>query len=70
MMWIYEDLIGRKIINIRPMSDDEHNRMGWDKGLILELDNGYVLIPCSDEEGNSGGDLFWGMPFEFFKDEE
>lgn len=70
MSWIYEDLVGKRIVNIRPMSNEEHDRMGWDRGLILELDNGYVLIPASDEEGNSDGDLFWGMPFEFFKDEE
>jgi len=60
------DLIGAKITRVRFMTKDELEAQGWDwEGsdsihpiVALELDNGAVLYPSQDEEGNGGGALF------------
>ena len=37
----------------------EMNGLGWTrKPIVLELDNGTVLYPSSDDEGNEAGSLF------------
>ena len=57
-----ENLIGRTIVNIRPITDDERDAMGWYGSTeILVLDDGTELIPVKDDEGNNGG-VFWHTP--------
>jgi hypothetical protein len=54
-------LIGRKIVCIRPISDKEKELESWDGSgctSVIELDDGTLIYPSSDDEGNSGGTLF------------
>jgi len=57
------DVVGQKIVNIRAMTDEEVESEGWQTNgmsciTVLELENGDVLYPSSDDEGNSGGAIF------------
>jgi hypothetical protein len=57
------ELEGRRIVKVRPMSRDEAAREGWLFGRhgaapVLELDDGTVLYPSRDDEGNGPGALF------------
>jgi len=55
-----KELIGRKIVNVRKLSKDEIELCAWDRTtVVLVLDDGSVLIPSSDEEGNDIGALFY-----------
>jgi len=54
---------GAKIVKIRSMTDAEYSREYWDNDpnnpvYVLELDNGNILFPSRDYEGNGGGALF------------
>jgi len=52
-------LEGRKIKAMRNMTKAELKREGWDgKCICLELDDGTILYPSRDEEGNGPGALF------------
>lgn len=53
-------LVGRKIVNVRYLTDEEQNEeLGWgSKSIVLELDNGLLLYPSADDEGNDAGALF------------
>lgn len=54
-----ELLKGRTIVNVRYMTPEEAERMGWNKRpVILELDNDTNLFPSRDDEGNDGGSMF------------
>ena len=52
-------LLGRKIIGIQWMTDLWQQDMGWDNAAVmLLLDDGTLLWPSSDDEGNNAGALF------------
>ncbi len=55
-------LIGRTIKEMRPMTAAELDAEGWDdhRGNVtaIVLDNGTVLYPSQDDEGNGSGALF------------
>ena len=56
-------MIGAKIVNIRNMTDEEYKDEGWHKSpykdtQVLELDNGCIIYPSKDSEGNDSGVLF------------
>ncbi len=54
-----EDIIGQKIVKVRQMTSIERDREGWYRGtVVIELSNGVLLYPSSDEEGNDAGALF------------
>jgi hypothetical protein len=55
-----ETLIGKVIVNFREMTDAEMEAEGWQgaPGYALVLDDGTVLYPSQDEEGNGPGVLF------------
>lgn len=59
---MFASLIGRKITNIRPITKKERELEGWENWhsatAVIELDNGIILYPSSDDEGNSAGTLF------------
>jgi len=41
------------------MTNEEKDYEGWYRGtIIIELDNGVLLYPSSDEEGNDTGAMF------------
>ena len=51
--------LGRKIVGVRPMTKSELEANGWDGRrtpvTVLQLDDGSILFPMSDEEGNDAG---------------
>ena len=53
---IKKKLVGRKIVDVRYMNDDEQEEFSWmTKGIIIFLDDGSNLMPQSDDEGNDAG---------------
>lgn len=69
---------GRKIVDVRHMTKAEMEREGWDDyrgpATVLVLDNGTILYPSMDEEGNGPGALFGatkdGEAFYVFPEKE
>ncbi len=54
-----DSLVGRCIVAVRPMTKAELAREGNDEGCIaLALDDGTLLYPSQDYEGNAPGALF------------
>jgi hypothetical protein len=55
-----KDIIGKKIVNVRPMTPGEARTTGfYKKPFIFVLNDGSLLIPQSDDEGNDGGAVMW-----------
>lgn len=57
------DLIGRKLTKIRAMTPEEMQKEGWrptrnGAPTALEFDDGTVLYPSADPEGNRPGAMF------------
>lgn len=51
-------LLGRRIAGVRWMTADEQEQLGWDNAaVVLELDNGTLVWPAADDEGNGAGAL-------------
>ena len=58
-------LAGCRIVEVRAMSARELAAEGWDGDEtvpVLVLDNGSILFPSRDEEGNGPGALFGTSP--------
>lgn len=55
----YAALIGRKVIDMRAMYPEEMELFMWhgEPGCVLILDDGGLVIPMADEEGNGPGQL-------------
>jgi hypothetical protein len=56
-----DNIVGSKIIDIRPMTADEMEAEGWQKReipMVLVLSSGTILYPSQDTEGNDAGSLF------------
>jgi hypothetical protein len=52
-------LEGRKIVKVRKLTAAEKKRESWyGDGVAIDLDDGTVIYPSSDEEGNGPGALF------------
>lgn len=50
---------GRKIVSCRYLSPEEAEQMGWShRPVVIQLDDGTLLFPSRDDEGNNGGALF------------
>jgi hypothetical protein len=57
------DIIGIKVAFIRPMTKREHDFEGWkydpkNRAYVIELENGVLLYPASNNEGDGPGALF------------
>ena len=53
-------LIGRKIVAVEYMTDEEIEQCGWSKkSLCIRLDNDAWIYPQMDDEGNDGGSLYY-----------
>lgn len=51
-------LVGRKIVHARYMGAKEAENCGWDhRPVVLQLDDGSLIFPQSDDEGNDAGVL-------------
>ena len=61
MNWIKDVeklLLGRKIVKIEWMSNEDANQCDWySRPVCLLLDNGVWIYPMRDDEGNDGGAL-------------
>jgi len=57
-----DNIIGKKIIDIRPMTTKEIKNQYWEhdseNAFALVLEGGTVLFPSRDYEGNGPGVLF------------
>jgi hypothetical protein len=52
-------LLGRKIVAVRYMTQKEADSLGWhSRGVVIQLDNGLLIYPSRDDEGNDSGALF------------
>jgi len=52
-------LVGRTIVAARYLNNDEAERLGWSsRSVVFELDNGDLVYPSRDDEGNDAGALF------------
>ena len=52
-------LVGRKIKAVRYLYPKEAEGLGWyGRSVVIELDNGVLVWPSSDDEGNDAGALF------------
>ena len=56
-------LTNRKIVSVRSLTQTELDHLGWERQTFnqvvgVELDDGTVLIPAQDFEGNGPGALF------------
>ncbi len=56
------EIIGKKVVKLRPMTKREMTAQGWEYGrrscVIIELEGGIKLYASRDEEGNGPGALF------------
>jgi len=57
-------IVGQKIVAVRAMTDAELAENYWhgERGTAIELENGTVLFPSRDDEGNGPGRLFGKLP--------
>lgn len=54
-----ENLVGRKIVACRYLTKEEMEGLGWyERCIVLQLDDGSVIYPSQDDEGNGPGALF------------
>ena len=52
-------LQGLRIARVRYLTEAETTALGWHKRpLVLVLDNGTLVFPSKDDEGNDGGAMF------------
>ena len=58
-----EAMVGKKIIRVRWLHKPEYEAMGWFRSaIVLQLDDGTLLFPSRDDEGNGAGALFGQGP--------
>lgn len=54
-----KQLLGRKIVAVRYLSLEEATELGWnERPVVIQLDDGNLIYPSQDEEGNGPGALF------------
>jgi hypothetical protein len=58
-------LVGKKVVGVRPMAPQEIEDFGWedfnsDTAIVIIFDDGTVIVPMRDEEGNGAGVLSIG----------
>jgi hypothetical protein len=56
-------LVGRTIVKVRYLIDEELDNIGFSsRAVVLQLDNGILVYPARDDEGNDAGALFTTDP--------
>ena len=56
---IAKALVGKKIANVRYLTDKEQQGMGWfRKALVVIFTDGTYMFPSADDEGNDAGALY------------
>jgi hypothetical protein len=55
----FQPLVGRTIKSVRWMLDAEQKKLNWYHApIVIQLDDGTLLYPSRDDEGNDAGALF------------
>ena len=55
-----EVLLGKKIVRVSYLAEESMENMMWHKcPVVLELEDGTVIVPQMDDEGNDGGALMY-----------
>ena len=63
----YGSLVGKVVMQVRPLVADEIEGMGWDVGhhgsvpMAIFFDDMSYIIPSCDPEGNAAGHLFYEL---------
>ena len=53
---VKKKLVGKTIVDARYMTDKEVEESGWyKKGIVLVLNDGNIIYPMADDEGNDSG---------------
>ena len=53
-------LLNRKITNVRYLTEEEQSAFQWySKCVVIELDDGTIVFPSRDDEGNDAGALHY-----------
>lgn len=56
-------LKGKTITLVRYLSEEEQEGLGWySRPVVIQFDDGTLLFPSRDDEGNDGGALFGQSP--------
>jgi hypothetical protein len=55
-------LVGKKVVSVRPFQKEELDNYAWgdydaEKAIVIVFDDGTVVIPLQDDEGNGPGVL-------------
>lgn len=54
-----KQLLGRKIVEVRYLEDEEMEQLDWhERCVVMILDDGNIIFPSCDDEGNGAGALF------------
>lgn len=52
-------LEGKKIVQVRYLTTQERDELGWNyRCIVLQLNDGNLIFPSADDEGNDAGALF------------
>jgi len=52
-------LLGKTIVKVRYLTQVEMKSLGWySSGVVLQLNDGNLILPSKDDEGNDTGTLF------------
>lgn len=53
------ELVGKAIVAVRYLTEEEREELGWyDRSVVIQLDDGTLIWPSRDDEGNGAGALF------------
>jgi hypothetical protein len=54
-----KQLLNRKIVDVRYLTIEEMENLGWyERSVVMILDDGNMIYPSQDDEGNGAGALF------------
>jgi hypothetical protein len=54
-----KQLLNRKIVDVRYLTIEEMENLGWyERCVVMILDDGNMIYPSQDDEGNGAGALF------------
>jgi hypothetical protein len=54
-----KQLLFKRIVNVRYLTEEESENMGWSgRPIAFQLNDGNWIYPSADDEGNEGGVLF------------
>lgn len=54
-----QHLLGKRITKVRYLTSEEAEMLGWRcTSIVLQLEDGTMIFPSADDEGNDAGALF------------